>query len=80
MESVNRETLWETGWFFDKRISISYCNKSGMTTYSLSISSGYGGHLENDERLVTISSYGLSSFCYFFFDIHNKPVSFILLD
>ena len=51
-----------------------------MTTYSLSISSGYGGHLENDERLVTISSYGLSSFCYFFFDIHNKPVSFILLD
>ena len=43
-----------------------------MTTYSLSISSGYGSHLENDEGLFTISSLMISAVFVTFSSIFIK--------
>ena len=43
-----------------------------MTTHLLSISTGYGGYLENDEALFTISSFMISAVFVTFSSIFIK--------
>ena len=54
-----RNSLWN--WINLWQKSLNNYHKAGMTTRLISISSKYGGHLENDEKLITTSSLMISS-------------------